>query len=92
MKLLRLAALAAGVLLAACTSSPTSSARPDAVGPNFNGGSTLGSGNYAGDGTGNTVVEIGLSGSGDDGQFLASDSTGTASGSERGGGGLGSGN
>ena len=44
MKLLRLTAFAAVVSLAACTSSPTESARTDAVNASFDGGNTLGSG------------------------------------------------
>lgn len=50
MKLLRLLAIAAVVSLAACTSSPTESARTDAGSPRFDGGGGLGSGNYSDDG------------------------------------------
>lgn len=59
MKPLRLAALAALVSLAACTSSPTQSAQP--AGPSFDGGNMLGTGNY--------VAEEG------EGQGLAGDTT-----------------
>jgi hypothetical protein len=48
MKLLRLAALAAGVMLAACTSTPTGSTHSDTATPSYDGGNTLGSGHYAG--------------------------------------------
>lgn len=58
MKLFRLAAFAAVVSLAACTSSPTDSAATDVTTPSFDGGSSLGSGNYSDDGVynGGTTV------------------------------------
>lgn len=83
MKLFRLAAFAAVVSLAACTSSPTSPARTDATNPSFDGGNTLGSGHYSGEGPGTF-------GSGDHTEGAASDTTSTEP--RRGGGGLGSGN
>lgn len=83
MKLFRLAAFAAVVSLAACTSSPTDSAATNATKPSFNGGNMVGSGNYTGEGPG-TI------GGGNDPQGAASDTTSTSPG--RGGGGLGSGN
>ncbi|HYW11830.1 MAG TPA: hypothetical protein VE871_07720 [Longimicrobium sp.] len=49
MKLFRLAALAAAVSLAACTSSPTDSATT-APTPSFDGGGGIGTGNYHDDG------------------------------------------
>jgi hypothetical protein len=92
MKPLRLSAFAAALVLAACTSSPTTSADP--AGPSFDGVNTLGSGNYADDGgnglgSGNTLTEDGGNGLGSgnySGDGTASDTTG------RGGNGLGSGN
>jgi hypothetical protein len=91
MKSLRLSALAAVLLLAACsTSAPT---EPAQVGsPSFDGGSSLGSGNRDGGntiGSGNDATQeggVGTMGSG--GGTTSSDTTGT----QRGGGSLGSGN
>lgn len=52
MKLLRLAAVAAVLSLAACTSSPTDSARAGA--PSFNGGGGLGSASFSDEGFSDT--------------------------------------
>lgn len=82
MKQLRLAAFAAAVLLAACTSSPTNSTRSDATAPSFDGGAGLGSGNYVAEGGPGTI------GGGTENQTTASDSTEN----QRGGATLGSGN
>lgn len=89
MKPLRLLALASVLAVAACTSSPTTSA--DSAAPSFDGGNMIGGGNYTGDpdgpgtaGSGNSSDDGGASlGSGNN---TASDTTG------RGGGSLGSGN
>lgn len=83
MKLLRLAAFAAVVFVAACTSSPTGSARTDAANPSFDGTNLIGSGAYANEGPGPF-------GSGNEGQGIATDTTSNPP--QRGGGGLGSGN
>lgn len=80
MKLLRLVAVAAAVSLAACTSSPTDSARAGA--PSFDGGNMLGTGSYEGADGGSGL------GSGNERQGLASDTTSAG----RGGNTLGSGN
>ncbi len=77
MKSHRLAALAAALVLAACSSpAPTETSVREAAGPSFDGGNTIGSGNAAGGGTGGYTGE----------STTTSDSTG------RGGGFLGSGN
>ena len=80
MKSLRLAALAAALVLGAC-SSPTDSVRLDAS-ASFDGGNTLGSGNGVGlgSGGGTTTSDTG-------GTTTSTDST-----TQRGGGMLGSGN
>jgi hypothetical protein len=90
MKPLRLSALAAALVLAACTASPTTSADP--AGPSFTGVNTLGSGNYSesedggnGLGSGNAPTEDGGNGLGS-GNYAAGDTT------TRGPGMLGSGN
>jgi hypothetical protein len=82
MKLFRLAAFAAVVFLAACTSSPTDSAT-NATSPSFDGGNMIGSGNYTGE-------DPGTIGGGNDPQGTTSDTTSTSPG--RGGASLGSGN
>lgn len=92
MKLLRLAAFAAVVSLAACTSSPTESARTDAVNASFDGGNTLGSGYSAGE-QGPGMLGSGTESTSDGGNGLGSgnvQSDTTSAG--RGGNGLGSGN
>lgn len=94
MKSLRLAALAAALTLAACSSGPTDPAQLDPAAPSFDAASGMaGSGNGvgtagSGGGTGSTTTQDGgnMVGSGN----MSSDSTGT--GTERGGGSLGSGN
>lgn len=76
MKSLRLPALAAALVLAACSSpAPTETAVREPAVPSFDGGGMLGSGNGVGTGTGESTV--------------SSDSTGTT---ERGPGMMGSGN
>jgi hypothetical protein len=51
MKRLRLATLAAALVLGACTSSPTDHADLTPAAPSFDGGGMLGTGNRDGDGT-----------------------------------------
>lgn len=80
MKPLRVLAFGAALVLAACTSSPTDTP-VDPAGPSFDGGSSLGSGNYAGDdgggfGTGNLFNEPGGSGVAGSGNEATSDTTG----------------
>lgn len=89
MKLLRLAAAAAVIALAACTSSPTNSAGTDATSPSLDGGSTLESGLHAGEGDPSGAESPSDGGNGlGSGNYAPADSTITG----RGGNGLGSGN
>jgi hypothetical protein len=79
MKPLRLAALAAALLVGACTATPTDTPAADRAAPSFDTGNGIGSGNRAG--------EDGQAGTNDSGSgTTAPDTTG------RGGGLLGSGN
>jgi hypothetical protein len=87
MKSMRLAAAAAFLVFAACSSSATEPAATRADRPSFDGINTMGSGGRTEDNGG------GMMGSGNDAQTTsttASDSTGAVDG--RGGNGMGSGN
>jgi hypothetical protein len=99
MKSLRLAALAAALVLGACsTASPTDPAA-SASQPSFEGGSSLGSGNGVGTGStedgGNTIGSgngVGTMGSGGGAGLDGGTMTTTSDTTQRGGSSLGSGN
>ncbi|HEY0023655.1 MAG TPA: hypothetical protein VGB24_12115 [Longimicrobium sp.] len=75
MKSMRLAAAAAFLVLAACSSSATEPAATHADSPSFDGGNTMGSGNATGEDGG------GMMGSGNDAETTTSaDSTGAVDG------------
>lgn len=82
MKSLRLSALAAALVLAACTTSTPTDPAAAGTRASFDGGNTIGSGNGASGSGGGTSTSDGGNGT------TTTDSTGT----NRGGGSLGSGN